>query len=91
MDTQLDHCEFCDEFSGGTHNSFADRFHEGRVDRTVLETKSLRVVPTLGQIVQGYLLIVPRHHCCALADLPVELLREIEQLKTLLANSLRIA
>jgi diadenosine tetraphosphate (Ap4A) HIT family hydrolase len=89
MDTQLDHCEFCDEFSGGTHNSFAERFHEDRMDRTVIETESLRVVPTLGQIAQGYLLIVPRHHCCAIADLPAEFLREVEQLKTRLAGSLR--
>lgn len=89
METQPSYCEFCDEFSGGTRNSFAERYRDDHVDRTVLETSGFRVVPSLGHIVQGYLLLIPRDHYCALADLPAESLRELEQLKRTLVGSLR--
>jgi len=89
MDMQPRHCEFCDEFSGGTRNSFVERYHDDHVDRTIVETSGFKVVPSLGHIVQGYLLLIPRDHCCALADLPAESLRELEQLKTMLVGSLR--
>jgi len=89
MDTQPRHCEFCDEFSGGTRNSFAEHYHDEQGGRTILETNGFKVVPSLGQIVRGYLLLIPRDHYCALADLPAELLWELEQLKKMLVGSLR--
>lgn len=89
MDTQPRHCEFCDEFSGGTRNTFVERYRDDHVDRTILETRGFKIVPSLGHIVQGYLLLIPRDHYCALADLPTESLRELEQLKTMLVGSLR--
>ena len=88
MDRQHRHCDFCDEFSGGAQNAFAVRYQDSLADRTVLETNSFKVVPSLGQIVQGYLLVIPKTHCCALADLPVESLEELDQLKTLLVSSM---
>lgn len=89
MDTHPKHCEFCDEFSGGNRNSFAEHYHDDHVDRTILETRGFKVVPSLGHIVEGYLLLIPRDHYCALADFPAESLRELEQLKTMLVGSLR--
>lgn len=75
------HCEFCDEFSGGTQNSFVTRYHDILADRFVFETHDFKIVPTLGQIVPGYLLLVPSEHYCALADLPIAQLGELEELK----------
>jgi diadenosine tetraphosphate (Ap4A) HIT family hydrolase len=89
MDTQPRRCEFCDEFSGGTRNAFVDRYQDDAGDRTIFETKGFKVVPSLGQFVQGYLLMIPKEHRCALADLPAESLRELEQLKTALIGALR--
>jgi ATP adenylyltransferase len=74
-------CEFCDEFCGGTHNSFAKRYSADLQNRTVLETDHVKVLPTLGHFVKGYLLVVPRLHYCTLADTPPEVIREVEEIK----------
>jgi len=39
-----------------------------------------RIVPTLGQVVAGHLLIVPLRHFCALADLPNLQIEELDYL-----------
>lgn len=88
MGSQHRHCDFCDEFSGGTQNAFIELYQGSLADRTVLETNSFKVVPSLGQIVQGYLLVIPKTHCCALADLGVELLEELDQLKLRLVSAM---
>jgi diadenosine tetraphosphate (Ap4A) HIT family hydrolase len=84
-------CEFCDEFSGGHDNAFATRYHGEISDRYALETAHFKVLPSLGQIVPGYLLFVPSSHYRALADLPAELLTEIDELRTIAENRLRTA
>lgn len=72
-------CEFCDEFSGGHRNAFAAWY--GSADRTALETDSLKVLPSLGHLVKGYLLVVPKLHRCALADMPPGVINEVEGVK----------
>jgi diadenosine tetraphosphate (Ap4A) HIT family hydrolase len=79
-------CEFCDEFSGGRQNAFAARY--GSDDRTVLETDHLKVLPSLGHFVKGYLLVVPKPHYCALADTPPEIIQEVEEVKRSLTRQL---
>jgi diadenosine tetraphosphate (Ap4A) HIT family hydrolase len=81
-------CEFCDEFCGGIHNSFATRYATELKDRTVLETEHIKVLPTLGHFVKGYLLLVPKRHYCALADTPLEVIQEVEQVKVMLIQQL---
>jgi diadenosine tetraphosphate (Ap4A) HIT family hydrolase len=70
-------CEFCNEFSGGTSNSFARRFKGQPKTRVLAATRNFRIVPTLGQIVEGYLLVVPSEHYRALADMPSVMLQEL--------------
>lgn len=82
-------CDFCDEFSGGSSNAFSAWYSKDLRDRTLLETKHIRVLPTLGQFVKGYLLIVPTIHYCRLADMPSEALLEVEYVKTLLVGRLQ--
>ncbi len=77
---QLRHCDFCDEFSGGLENSFAVRYQNTIPSRVVLSTANFRVVPSLGQIIEGYLLIVPVSHYTAVADMPTELTGELSEL-----------
>ncbi len=72
-------CDFCDEFSGGHQNAFAAWY--GCEHRTVLETDNLKVVPSLGHFVKGYLLIVPKLHWCTLTDTPGVVISEVEEVK----------
>jgi diadenosine tetraphosphate (Ap4A) HIT family hydrolase len=81
-------CEFCDEFAGGSANSFADHYAHEVASRTILEQDGFRVLPSLGQIVPGYLLLVPKHHYRAFADMSLEELSAAEALKAHLSGQL---
>src|SRR5229473_3710281 len=82
-------CEFCDEFEGGRANSFTVHYANEVASRTILEQDDFRVLPSLGQIVPGYLLLVPNHHYRAFADMSLEELKTAEALKTHLSGRLR--
>lgn len=84
-------CEFCDEFAGGTANSFVVHYANELVSRTILEQDGFRALPSMGQIVTGYLLLVPNTHYRAFADMSQEELNAAEALKTGLANQMRSA
>ena len=73
-------CDFCDEFSDGRSNAFILRYLPELLDRTILATRRFRVIPSVGQIAQGHLLVVPIKHFCALADLSKEHTEELENL-----------
>ena len=83
------YCEFCDEFTGGNRNAFAVRYGTELASRTLLETEHVRVLPSLGHFVKGYLLIVTKVHYCALADGPAEAIRAVEGIKKSLVQCLR--
>ncbi|HTZ73136.1 MAG TPA: HIT family protein [Candidatus Aquilonibacter sp.] len=69
-------CDFCNEFSGNSENTFG-RIYDGRPEsRVIFQTPQMVVVPSLGQIVEGYLLLVPRSHFKAIGDLPKAFLDE---------------
>jgi diadenosine tetraphosphate (Ap4A) HIT family hydrolase len=84
-------CEFCDEFAGGRANSFSVNYGRELRDRTILEADGFRVLPSLGQIVPGYLLLVPNRHHRAFADMSCEELTAAETLKDTLAGHMRAA
>jgi diadenosine tetraphosphate (Ap4A) HIT family hydrolase len=72
----IGHCDFCNEFSGAAENTF-NRIYEGRPEnRVLLRSNDFAVIPSLGQIVEGYLLVLPIKHFKALGDLPVLLRQE---------------
>jgi diadenosine tetraphosphate (Ap4A) HIT family hydrolase len=73
-------CDFCDEFDGGHRNAFASRYGHN-LRRGLFETEQFRVVPSLGQIVEGHVLVVPVSHVCALADLSSSELRALEVMR----------
>lgn len=72
-------CDFCDEFSSGQHNAYARVYGPSAASR-VLVDGPFRILPTLGQITEGHLLIVPDKHACALADLSGEQTEQLEDL-----------
>ncbi len=81
-------CEFCDEFAGGCTNAFATRYGQYLADRSIMDTGRFRVVPTLGQIVEGHVLVIPVEHICALASLQNDQMQELEDLSNRLRSTL---
>ena len=75
----MPNCDFCDEFAGGSQNAFVRRYGQGD-GRIVMASACFRIIPTLGQVVEGHLLIVPLRHFCALADLPSLQIDELDYL-----------
>jgi diadenosine tetraphosphate (Ap4A) HIT family hydrolase len=78
--SQPKHCDFCDEFAGGIRNEFVKRYHSQVWNRSVASTQNFTVLPSLGQIAEGHLLIVPKEHCWSLADVCVTHGDELESL-----------
>jgi diadenosine tetraphosphate (Ap4A) HIT family hydrolase len=62
-------CDFCDEFSFGQQNAYASLYGPCANNRALLSDSLFRVVPTLGQLVEGHLLIVPSRHLTSMGDL----------------------
>lgn len=74
----MSHCDLCDEFIEGRKNAYAERYGSRARRILPLTSKRLSLVPSLGQIVEGHLLIVPVAHYCALADMPGDAVIELD-------------
>jgi diadenosine tetraphosphate (Ap4A) HIT family hydrolase len=81
-------CDFCDEFAGGYENAYSRIYGRTADSRALLLTDNFVVFPTIGQIVEGYLLIATRRHFRALADLPADMAPELRSLLVLLQDVL---
>jgi diadenosine tetraphosphate (Ap4A) HIT family hydrolase len=55
----------------------------------LVETANFVVLPSLGSLVEGWLLLIPRRHFICMGALPSELLAEMEQLKAKVGAHLR--
>jgi len=73
----IGNCEFCDEFSGCPDNAFHRVYGGEPRSRVLFRSGRLAVIPSLGQIVEGYLLILPSRHCKALGDLTATEVNEL--------------
>ncbi len=62
-------CDLCEELSGSSENSFSRIYRGDPESRILFRTEQFAVMPSLGQIVEGYLLILPCRHLKALGDL----------------------
>jgi diadenosine tetraphosphate (Ap4A) HIT family hydrolase len=82
-------CDFCDELVGGSNNTYTSRYLRCSRTRTILETELFRVFPSLGQISEGHILIIPVDHVSALADLAYDELRHLEGLMLRVRSALR--
>lgn len=81
-------CDFCDEFAGGSANSFARLYGDLLRCRVITEHSEFVVLPSMGQIVPGYLLLLPREHYRSFADMSESVLARAESLKTQLVRQL---
>jgi diadenosine tetraphosphate (Ap4A) HIT family hydrolase len=62
-------CDLCEELSGRSGNSFGRIYKGDPESRVLFRSDQFAVMPSLGQIVEGYLLILPCRHSKALGDL----------------------
>jgi diadenosine tetraphosphate (Ap4A) HIT family hydrolase len=69
-------CDFCNEFSGDPQNTFNRIYRHDLVSRVLFRSKEFVVVPSLGQITEGHLLLLPIKHFTAFGELPESLLEE---------------
>jgi len=56
-------------------------------DKPLLESENFAALPSLGALVEGWLLLVPRRHFISVGALPQPLLREMEEMKRLLCSA----
>jgi len=76
MNQSRNECDFCNEFSGEPGNAFRRIYTGSPESRFLFRSHQFAVIPSLGQIIEGYLLILPIKHLKALGDLPPRALGE---------------
>jgi len=79
---RINNCDFCDELSGGSNNAFATIYKQQPTSRILYRSRHFVVLPSLGQIVEGHLLIVPITHDTALADVTLSSAEELSDLRS---------
>lgn len=71
-------CEFCKELKGD-ESYFSNLYRKYIKSRVIIETPNFVVIPSIGQIVEGYLLIVSREHYTSVGALSTEKIQELEE------------
>jgi len=76
-------CRICNEIAGKTEgNLFCEIFQDtGWRNFIIHQSDNFCVLPSLGQIVEGYSLIVPKSHYTCIGSLPERLIEELIALK----------
>ena len=69
-------CQFCEEFETKILT-----INNKKISRILFASDNFFVFPSLGQIVEGYLLISPKNHHLSIAQIPNNLYFELEELK----------
>jgi diadenosine tetraphosphate (Ap4A) HIT family hydrolase len=72
-------CDLCNELEG-KDCYFRAIYQQDMRERIIFRTTNFAVIPTIGQIVEGYVLILPFKHYTAIGALPDELYAELEAL-----------
>jgi diadenosine tetraphosphate (Ap4A) HIT family hydrolase len=79
MNNLLD-CEFCSEFSLSKQSRFKNLYGEVLPSRIIDETDNFIVLPTMGQLYKGSLLILSKSHIESFSCLTTRLIPELEAL-----------
>jgi diadenosine tetraphosphate (Ap4A) HIT family hydrolase len=83
-------CTFCNQFQDGSSKGISGLVFGEDFDRILYQDHDFVIIPGLGQINEGYLLIVPRKHIWCIRDLPKQLhtpfLALKERVKSILEN-----
>lgn len=68
-------CKMCHIICHKNSNKFA-------YDKPIISTPNFIVIPTIGQIVEGYLLILPKRHILSMGELDTDSWIELKELKS---------
>ena len=74
-------CDICSELQKDQKAYFYSTYESSISNRIIHETENLHVIPSIGQIVEGYLLIVPKNHYLSIGQMPANLIAEVEETK----------
>lgn len=80
-------CSFCSEICGSEENNFFEiyvknKFEDKKLNsRIVASTKNFVIMPMVGPLVPGYLLVVPKEHYLSIAQLPNNQIEELKIIK----------
>jgi diadenosine tetraphosphate (Ap4A) HIT family hydrolase len=69
-------CDFCDEFSGKSESAFNRIYRRNPRTRVLFRSDNFALVPSLGQLAEGHLLLLPIMHWTAIGDLTGNLLED---------------
>lgn len=75
-------CAYCEEFKDGY-------FELTKTNRMLWESDNYCVFPSLGQIVEGYLLIATKQHYISMSEIPNEIYGELENVINKVRNVLK--
>ena len=75
-DTNGKSCDFCQEIRAST-SYFSRLYSQYLNNRIIKETANFVIFPSIGQIVEGYVLIVSKQHFTSVSSLPVEQINEL--------------
>jgi diadenosine tetraphosphate (Ap4A) HIT family hydrolase len=73
MKVHTPNCDFCNEFAGCVENAFDRIYRRDPTSRVLFRSDEFVVVPSLGQVAEGHLLLLPIKHWTAVGDLPESL------------------
>lgn len=75
-------CDFCLEFSDGHGNekTLFNNLFPDISNRVIFSTENFVVFPTIGQMVEGFLHIIPQKHYFSMGELPHEMWPELNWL-----------
>lgn len=74
-------CDICLELQKDKRAYFFSSYGSSLPDRIVLETANFCVIPSIGQITEGHLLIVPKEHYLSTGHLPERFIGEVKGIK----------
>lgn len=72
-------CDFCDELAGGEQNAFRQRYGSEVRHRHIPISETYFLFPSLGQIAEGHVLLVPHSHVTSMAALTIAETEELEE------------
>ncbi len=74
----INDCTFCEEFARGEHSNFRKLFPPRELENRILvQSEHFAALPGLGTLGQAYLLILPKEHFSAMAQVPDEWFPEL--------------
>lgn len=77
----INNCTICAEIEGNKDNNLCYAVFNKKIDSIIKETKKFAVIPSIGPLVEGHILMVSKKHYPSMGALPKKLIPEMLKLK----------